>query len=540
MPIDPNAEARIKHSTLIRNELATQDTAPPKPSQNPNGDEARADKIGTYSKALIQDSQGFVNLTAFKAFREAINKAGFAPGLHNMPNGILGGTAQLNGPQGAFTFQLNCLDSAQFGPTTVPAAPELSSKEYGTELVELYWASLLRDVPFTEYETNETAKHAAEELDSAKFKSTYAGPLDSNGHVTPRVLFRGGFNAGATTGPMPASNRPQYFAGELAGPYLSQFCFRPTSFGVQELDQKLYTAPAGLDFMIDETTWELIQAGKPTGIAFPLDKTNRRYLHNGRGLSTYTHEDELYQAYFIAYLVMKTLNIPPNSKSPYAILKSEKPFGTFGGPDIAGTLAAVAKAAIDAVWYQKWVIHLRHRPEAGGGLVYLQNKGAVTAIDADVFTSKALAASNKHNKSDFLSQAFPEGSPTHPAYPTGHGCVAGACITVLKFFFEGSTIIPNPMVPSRDGNHLEPYTYTQADGGVMTVNGELHKLAHNISFGHGIHAGIHWRSDTDYSMLLGEEVALSFLKDKVQTYSEEVSITITKMNGQTSDPIKNS
>jgi len=96
------------------------------------------------------------------------------------------------------------------------------------------------------------------------------------------------------------------------------------------------------------------------------------------------------------------------------------------------------------------------------------------------------------------------------------------------------------MVPSRDGNHLEPYTYTQADGGVMTVNGELHKLAHNISFGHGIHAGIHWRSDTDYSMLLGEEVALSILKDKVQTYSEEVSITITKMNGQTSDPIKNS
>jgi len=74
----------------------------------------------------------------------------------------------------------------------------------------------------------------------------------------------------------------------------------------------------------------------------------------------------------------------------------------------------------------------------------------------------------------------------------------------------------------------------------MTVNGELHKLAHNSSFCHGIHEGIHWRSDTDYSMLLGEEVALSFLKDKVQTYSEEVSITITKMNGQTSDPIKNS
>ena len=46
----------------------------------------------------------------------------------------------------------------------------------------------------------------------------------------------------------------------------------------------------------------------------------------------------------------------------------------------------------------------------------------------------------------------------------------------------------------------------------MTVNGELHKLAHNISFGHGIHEGIHWRSDIDYSMLLGEEVALIVFK----------------------------
>ena len=46
----------------------------------------------------------------------------------------------------------------------------------------------------------------------------------------------------------------------------------------------------------------------------------------------------------------------------------------------------------------------------------------------------------------------------------------------------------------------------------MTVNGELHKLAHNISFGHGIHEGINWRSDTDYSMLLGEEVALIVFK----------------------------
>ena len=111
-----------------------------------------------------------------------------------------------------------------------------------------------------------------------------------------------------------------------------------------------------------------------------------------------------------------------------------------------------------------------------------------------------------------LSQAFPEGSPTHPSYPTGHGTVGGACITVLKFFFDGSFVIPDPKMPSSDG--LSLLDYTGSDAGQLTVNGELNKLGHNVSFGHGIHAGIHWRSDTDTSLLLGEAVALSFLRDQ--------------------------
>jgi hypothetical protein len=298
--------------------------------------------------------------------------------------------------------------------------------------------------------------------------------------------------------------------------------------------------------MLDLASWYDVQNGKPPNSPFPLDTHKRRHLHNGRGLATYTHQDELYQAYFIAYLVMKTMNIPYNKTSPYgkmpSDLPSEQPFGTFGGADIAATLAAVAKAALNAVWYQKWVIHLRHRPEAGGGLVHLQNQGTVPngTIHPNLFSSKALAESKaRHGGSDFLSQAFPEGSPPHPAYPTGHGCVAGACITALKFFYEGSSVIASPVVPSKEGKRLEPYAYTPDDHGLMTVNGELHKLAHNISFGHGIHAGIHWRSDTDYSILLGEEVALSFLKDQVQSYSEKVNITIRKLDGTTSAPISN-
>src|SRR5947208_11872758 len=90
-----------------------------------------------------------------------------------------------------------------------------------------------------------------------------------------------------------------------------------------------------------------------------------------------------------------------------------------------------------------------------------------------------------------LPQAFPEGSPTHPCYPTGHGTVGGACCTVLKFFFDGNFVIPSPVMPASDGLSLVPFS-----GPPLTVNGELSKLAFNISFGHGIHAGIHFRSST--------------------------------------------
>ena len=84
-------------------------------------------------------------------------------------------------------------------------------------------------------------------------------------------------------------------------------------------------------------------------------------------------------------------------------------------------------------------------------------------------------------------------------------------------------------MPSADGTALN--AYTGSDAGQMTVNGELHKLAHNISCGHGIHAGIHWRSDTDTSIQLGEAVALSLLQDRAHTYNEKFTITLKKLDG---------
>ena len=72
---------------------------------------------------------------------------------------------------------------------------------------------------------------------------------------------------------------------------------------------------------------------------------------------------------------------------------------------------------------------------ANGGL-------RLTTTKAIVAGSTAVAQSAAANAGSFyLPQAFPEGSPTHPAYPTEHGTVAGACITVLKFFWDGNVPI---------------------------------------------------------------------------------------------------
>ena len=134
--------------------------------------------------------------------------------------------------------------------------------------------------------------------------------------------------------------------------------------------------------------------------------------------------------------------------------------------------------------------------------------------------------------------------PTHPCYPTGHGAVGGACITALKFFFDcNQDIRPLLTTAGRDvyvpsANGLSLNAYTGSDANSLTINGELSKLAFNVSFGHGIHAGIHFRSSTLYSILLGEEVALSVLRDRAASYNEPFNITITKFDG-TSATISN-
>ena len=512
--------ARVVHSFETRVAAATRQALVPVPPHTTNGDETRyPDKSGTYSKGLLQDGYGKVNLNAFHTLKTALTSA--KPS--DFEKIVLGGTRLLNGPQGAYAFGMEGTDAVQFGNTPCPAnqesavivppPPTVASAAYGTELVELYWASLLRDIAFTDYASNATAALAAKELSGMP---DYAGPKDSHGQVTPALLFRGAFPS------------------EVVGPYISQLFITPTFLGQQELSQQMTTYLPGMDYMTDLTTWQEVQNGIDTGQRNHPDP-QALFLRNGRDLAAFTHIDVLYQAYFVAFLVLNALGAPLNPGNPYVNSRTQNGFCTFGGPDVAASLGAIASRALDVVWYQKWLVHLRHRPESGGGLVHLIRTGQGNTVDArvnaNVLNSQAVQNSFSKYGTYLLSQAFPEGSPTHPAYPTGHGMVAGACITLLKFFFDGDYVIPNPLVPTSDGLSLVPYT--GSDAGEITVNGELNKLAHNVTFGHGIHSGIHWRSDSDQSMILGEALAISMLQDMAQCYNEKFTISFAKLDGAT-------
>src|SRR5215469_7709565 len=503
-------DARSAQAFQLRVNEATRDgLAGPGVNVN-NGDVARyPDRSGAYTKGLPHDSFGRVDPNAFTAFMTALRTGKFSD-FEKIPTG---GTRTLNGPQGGLAFDLEGLDNAQFGQPQVPPAPTTASDQTATELLEHYWASLIRDIAFTDYASSPLAARAAAELGS---QPTYLGPRDASRQVTPNLLFRGAF------------------PGETLGPYISQFFVKPTALGAQPISQQMTCYLPGIDYMTTFADWLTVQNGGVTGAKNEVD-SQYRFMRDGRDLASFGHVDVLYQGYFTAFLVLSSIGAPLNPGNPYVGSHVENGFGTFGGPDFSATLAEVATKALNAVWYQKWFVHLRPRPEATGGLVHLIKTGQANKTNATlsnmILNSQGLQQSFNTYGTWLLSQAYPEGSPTHPSYPTGHGTVGGACITVLKFFFDGNFAIPNPVVPTSDGLSLVPYT--GSDANQLTVNGELNKLGHNVSFGHGIHAGIHWRSDTDTSLLLGEAVALSFLKNRAKTHNEPFTVALTKFDGTT-------
>ena len=516
---------RAKQAQNIRIDAADAQRAVPIPDHPDNGDEARyATRIGNYSKGLKHDpSTGEVDATAYNALLAAIasgNNADFdsivTRGLFGCPD-PLRQRRQVN-PQSAYTFDLEGTDSHQLA---MRPAPAFASAEEAGEMVELYWMALLRDVNFTDYATNPIAQKAAGDLSRL---SDFRGPK-IGGQVTPQTLFR------------------DKFPGCTDGPYVSQFLLQPAAYGAQEVDQRIRTNAADEDFGTSFSEWLDIQNGfQPIQTLTP---GGMFFCRNGRDLGQYVHVDVLFQAYFVAFLVIAGGGYPVDAGNPYGTALdpgsgrplsagakgsiSQVGFGTFGGPAIATLVTEPATRALKAQWFQKWMVHRRLRPEEFGGRVEVQRLGRRSyPFHSDLGSSSVLGDIFTEFGSHLLPLAFPEGSPLHTSYGSGHATVAGGAVTMLKAFFDESAQIKNPVVPSADGLTLVPY-----QGAALTVGGELNKIASNVAQGRNI-AGVHWRTDATEALKLGEDVAISILKDTKGCYNESFSgFSLTKFDGTT-------
>ncbi len=507
---------RIQASEL-RYDLADRAFAEVHPDHVSNGEEnLYATKVASYSKGLPhscdQANFGEVEPAAYASLTRALC-SGKAADFEAIIPGVDAPDKwrKLTSPQAGLAFDLEGLDAQA---VTLAPPPRLDSPEATSEMVELYWMALCRDVDFGDYSSNTDIAAAVAELNELP-------GFESLRPFTPDTLFRG------------------FTPGDRRGPYLSQFLLHDARFGTLTISQRQQTKRPDTDYVTDINDWLDVQNGEvrepnPTQDLDP----ERRHLRNLRDLSHYVHFDALYEAYLNACLILLDMGAPIDPGNPYNWYGKQAPFATFGGPHVLSLVTEVATRALKAVWYQKWFVHRRLRPEAYGGLIHLEkhNPGRYPFIPTQMRDAPVLPRVKDRWRSFLLPQAFPEGSPTHPAYGAGHATVAGACVTVLKAWFEESWPafhrrhpgVRQAVVAGADGTTLSAY----AGDETLTVGDELNKLASNIALGRN-GAGVHWRSDYTRSVELGEQIAISILREQLDTYNEDHSLHLTKFNGQT-------
>jgi hypothetical protein len=518
-----------------------------------NGDEVLVPGfVGNYSKGLRHDAAGDPEPVSYGTLLRALQSRD----PEDFDQIILGpGGKKLTNPQAGLAFDLEGPDAQEL---TMEPAPSFASDRAAAEEGELYWMAVARDVPFISYNGNADIANAINSLNT-EFP-WYGGPNP----VTQQNVFRG------------------MFQGEQTGPYVSQFLLKGNSdprkmpgggrnatdgfiaYGARVIDQRQQTVLPGSDFLLDFPWWLDVQNGVDKRGLDQFDFSQRRFIRSLRDGANFVHFDLVLDAYYNTafYLLsepmgtqqtqglngmgqpalpMRDREFPFDEGNPYSpngmVSPTQVGFATFGDVHVLEVLGEVIGNAFRAVWWQKWGVHRRLRPEEYGGRVdnqirFNQSGGAsgrnypgvgwgalLNSLTAGGLAPYYGQAGERFPHSYLLPQAFPEGAPTHPAYGAGHATVSGACITILKAFFDDDTPIESPVVPSADGLTLQPYT-PPLNEPAMTVGTELNKLSANISLFRNA-AGVHWRSDDTESRLFGEKIAIRLLQELTLTYNED-------------------
>jgi hypothetical protein len=509
--------------------------------------------VGNYSKSLRHDDFGDPDPASYASLLRALESRD----PHDFEEIILGPAGmpvKLTNPQAGLAFDVEGPDAQE---RTIPPAPRFDSDVTAHEMGELYWMAALRDVPFSDYDTNTNAAAAIASLNTEfpRFGGTVP--------VTAQNLFRG------------------IYPGEQVGPYVSQFLLKGNvdprkpagqgrdatdgfiSYGARNIDQRLFSATPGVDYLDDFPTWLDVQDGQDFR-GNDTFETTKRFIRDLRGGATFVHFDQVIDAFYNAAWILMSEPVgnqltnagrtgrpqidgefPKNDGNPYdppgtaMDARKQVGFATFGPIHLLQVLSEVMGRALRATWWQKWGVHRRLRPEEYGGRVYNQlafnsssgASGRTYPLHPSIISSLQTGGLATYSPAGgLLVQAYPEGAPTHPAYAAGHATGSGALVTMLKAFFDEDKAIENPVEAAADG--LSLVAYTGGDAAQMTVGGELNKLAGNVAlFRNG--AGVHWRSDYTESLPLGEAVAIAMLQEMSLGFNEDDAFfELTRFDGQ--------
>ncbi|MEM6389104.1 MAG: bromoperoxidase [Pseudomonadota bacterium] len=553
-----------------------------------NGDEQKysgAQFAMSFTKGLAHDQHtGLVeNRDHFKAFRTAINDGYIDAFTARVPVPPFAEDPpferrQWEAPTAGVVYDLEGPDAQA---VTMDPAPELGSDELAFEMAEVYELALLRDVPFHAFEVGGGSAALTQSRDRLRGYA-YAQAGFSN---RPRLTGAGG-----------ELERETLFRGSSPGvedgPYLSQFMLIGNHvdgfaeitdgrivYGAQVIDQRVPVAEVGDDYMRDWADWLRVQNGEDVrgpgdpGQNFVPGAT--RFIQTPRDLATYVHFDALYQAYLNACLILLAMGTPTDpgfahlsgarnsfaSNSRLGASSNAGGFALYGGPHILSMVTEVATRALKAARYQKFNLHLRLRPEALAARLSAPRDldghfpalgGRFGAMRAAIQpTVDAINAANG-NDDALLPMAFAEGSPMHPAYAAGHATVAGACVTVLKAYFDTGTVfvsnedadsaatsfryaedgdVPIAFEAFQNGANLRQVPNAPAHP--LTLEGELNKLAANISIGRNM-AGVHYFSDYYDSLRMGEAIAIGMLEEQALCYpTDPFVMSVNTFDGET-------
>ncbi len=567
-----------------------------------------------HSKAtgLIEDKNHF------EAFRQAIDNGVIEPFTTRVPVPMDQDRRMWEAPTAGVVFDLEGPDAQAVTMPPAPAIGSDELAFEMAEVYELALVRDVPFSQFDGHgaaaglDTSIDRLNAMDYIKDAKKCCKFAGrprKVGANGMLNQQTIFRGS-SPGVDAGPylsafiLMGNSDGTGNRGPLDG---------HISYGVQGIDQRVPAVPDGDDYMQTWLEWLEVQQGynvnASNGTQGGQNQAGRpyRFIHRPRDLATYVHFDALYQAYLNACLILlrcgtafdpafdnlsgsSGFSVLTNAADPTMPMKATNAggFALYGGPHILTLVTEVATRALKAVRFQKFNTHIRLRPEAlaarmvAASVIDKQFPTTLGDEGCNPFTKMRKALSvplDKNNPATstlgaieagnpplgphapagagnyLLPMAFAEGSPMHPSYGAGHATVAGACVTILKAFFDTSAILVQidavtkkkkgeevkteicfltreqiagktkpakgktfkvtnvKIVPTDDGQELQAIPIKCP----LTLEGELNKLAANISIGRNM-AGVHYFSDYYDSARMGEEIAIGMLEEQALGY----------------------